>query len=350
MESKEVYKRHVLSITSITMAISLLGIICMALYYRNKRHREKFQAHLKENQTLKNYNSNNAPGEEKLISNSNVQTHEYCKRLFQCPVTESSFNHCNISKASCNTFFRSSGNTKQPKKSILFYSPSQKIQPPHLSASNRPPSVSKVRLDQIGRSKCSGSVYKHLQEVDSSKKDSEKGPRTKRDFHYSNLCQDTFLHIQTSVQDKKEPTPVLFPRSSTNICSFRQPVQHQYMDPLFSSASIPIIPSLHCHYDIEVSSLQTMSIKTNSNTKRAKYMSCSAAIGQQQVTLLLEEAQEQLKALAHCKHRKPTTILEASETMCFLRPNMESSNMGNDPHTSIQILSHSKRDLDPSNQ
>ncbi|XP_055018445.1 pro-neuregulin-3, membrane-bound isoform [Boleophthalmus pectinirostris] len=175
MESKEVYKRHVLSITSITMAISLLGIICMALYYRNKRHREKFQAHLKENQTLKNYNSNNAPGEEKLISNSNVQTHEYCKRLFQCPVTESSFNHCNISKASCNTFFRSSGNTKQPKKSILFYSPSQKIQPPHLSASNRPPSVSKVRLDQIGRSKCSGSVYKHLQEVDSSKKDSEKG-------------------------------------------------------------------------------------------------------------------------------------------------------------------------------
>lgn len=35
-ESKEVYKRHVLSITSIAMAISLLGTLCMALYCRNK--------------------------------------------------------------------------------------------------------------------------------------------------------------------------------------------------------------------------------------------------------------------------------------------------------------------------
>ncbi|KAJ0004873.1 hypothetical protein NQD34_011087 [Periophthalmus magnuspinnatus] len=350
MESKEVYKRHMLSITSITMSISLLGIICMALYYRNKRHREKLQAHLKENRSLKNYNSNNAPGEEREISSNNVQTHEYCKRLFQCPVTESCFNHCSISKTSCNTLFRCSGTAKQPKKSILFYSPSQKVQPAHLSALGRPPSIPRGRLNQIGGSKCSGSAYKHLQEVDSSKKDSEKGSRTKRHLHYSNLCQDTFLHIQTSVQDNKETTPVLFPRGSTNICNFRQPIQHQYMDPLFSSASIPIIPSLHCHYDIEVSSLQTMSIKTNTTTKRAKYMSCSAALGQQQVTLLLEEAQEQLKALAHCKHRKPTTILEASETMCVLNANMESSNMENDPLTNIQILSHSKRDLDPSNQ
>lgn len=35
-ESKEVYKRQVLSITSIAMAISLLGTLCMALYCRNK--------------------------------------------------------------------------------------------------------------------------------------------------------------------------------------------------------------------------------------------------------------------------------------------------------------------------
>lgn len=35
-ESKAVYKRQVLSITSIAMAISLLGTLCMALYCRNK--------------------------------------------------------------------------------------------------------------------------------------------------------------------------------------------------------------------------------------------------------------------------------------------------------------------------
>ncbi|GAA6068524.1 pro-neuregulin-3, membrane-bound isoform [Tachysurus ichikawai] len=55
MESEEVYKRQVLSITSIAMGISFLGTLCMALYCRNKRRREKLQAHLKESRGLKNY-------------------------------------------------------------------------------------------------------------------------------------------------------------------------------------------------------------------------------------------------------------------------------------------------------
>jgi hypothetical protein len=47
-ESKEVYKRQVLSITCITVGISVLGILCMALYCRNKwvdtsTHRVGFQ-------------------------------------------------------------------------------------------------------------------------------------------------------------------------------------------------------------------------------------------------------------------------------------------------------------------
>ena len=40
-ESKEVYKRQVLSITSIAVGISLLGMLCMALYCRNKWVLEK---------------------------------------------------------------------------------------------------------------------------------------------------------------------------------------------------------------------------------------------------------------------------------------------------------------------
>ncbi|CAL8298332.1 unnamed protein product [Merluccius merluccius] len=59
-ESKEVYKRQVLSITSIAMAISLLGTLCMALYCRNKRRREKLQAHIKESRVLKNYSGHAA--------------------------------------------------------------------------------------------------------------------------------------------------------------------------------------------------------------------------------------------------------------------------------------------------
>lgn len=43
-ESKEVYKRQVLSISSIAMAISLLGTLCMALYCRSKwvKHADKY--------------------------------------------------------------------------------------------------------------------------------------------------------------------------------------------------------------------------------------------------------------------------------------------------------------------
>ncbi|KAK1905400.1 Pro-neuregulin-3 membrane-bound isoform, partial [Dissostichus eleginoides] len=81
MESKEVYKRQVLSITSIAMAISLLGTLCMALYCRNKRRREKLQAHLKESRSLKNYtanshNSHNALDAKLRAPNANLQMHE----------------------------------------------------------------------------------------------------------------------------------------------------------------------------------------------------------------------------------------------------------------------------------
>ncbi|KAJ3610482.1 hypothetical protein NHX12_022574, partial [Muraenolepis orangiensis] len=62
-KSKEVYKRQVLSITSIAMAISLLGTLCMALYCRNKdgtanedAGKARSQAHIKENRVLRNYN------------------------------------------------------------------------------------------------------------------------------------------------------------------------------------------------------------------------------------------------------------------------------------------------------
>ncbi|KAI4799071.1 hypothetical protein KUCAC02_019260, partial [Chaenocephalus aceratus] len=77
-QSKEVYKRQVLSITSIAMAISLLGALCMALYCRNKRRREKLQAHLKESRSLKNYtaNSHNALDAKLRPPNANLQMHE----------------------------------------------------------------------------------------------------------------------------------------------------------------------------------------------------------------------------------------------------------------------------------
>ncbi|KAM9804074.1 pro-neuregulin-3, membrane-bound isoform-like [Neosynchiropus ocellatus] len=74
MESQGVYKRQVLSITSITMAISLLGTLCVALYCRTKRRREKLHAQLKESRSLINYTT--TCGDSKTRYHGNMQTHE----------------------------------------------------------------------------------------------------------------------------------------------------------------------------------------------------------------------------------------------------------------------------------
>ena len=114
----------------------------------------------------------------------------------------------------------------------------------------------------------------------------------------------------------------------------------------FRSCSIPIIPSVQAQQD-EVSCMQTASGGPASSTTCepgpridggegfalishdiSNATSCSYAVGQRdEVALLLEEAQEQLRALAHA-HRKHSdrkedcgSVLEAREIVCFLMPN-----------------------------
>ncbi|TNN57880.1 Pro-neuregulin-3, membrane-bound isoform [Liparis tanakae] len=168
-ESKEVYKRQVLSITSIAMAIGLLGTLCVALYCRNKRRREKLQAHLKESRSLKNYtaNSHNALDAKMRLPNTNLQMHEYCKGSSQSSQSSqsrqghaygSSFAHCNISTGG---------------SAAKHQSPDQRTRAAHWSAPRRTPPIARGKLNSIGGSKYSGHAYQHLQEVDSSERDAE---------------------------------------------------------------------------------------------------------------------------------------------------------------------------------
>ncbi|CAG12617.1 unnamed protein product [Tetraodon nigroviridis] len=66
VESGDTYQRQVLSIFSIASGICLLGVACMALYRRNKRQREKLQAHFSDGHGLRDC-SVNTPG---LVSKS----------------------------------------------------------------------------------------------------------------------------------------------------------------------------------------------------------------------------------------------------------------------------------------
>ncbi|XP_037829572.1 pro-neuregulin-3, membrane-bound isoform isoform X2 [Kryptolebias marmoratus] len=325
MESKAVYKRQVLSITSIAMAISLLGTLCMALYCRNKRRREKLQAHLKESRSLKNYTSNsNNPLEAKMrISNTNLQMHEYCKRpSTSCrgSVCESNFARCSI--------------TTTP------------------SSSSRGTACKLHRVNTQGENRG------------------------------NNSRRDAFVHMQTPVSmetpsalpwcGRVEVCSGLHPPPQHNTRSLRRTGRHHSLSPPppFRSCSIPIIPSVQGHHDNEVSCMQTSPETTEMSTPcvqerrenaRPFSSSCLSAIGQQrdEVALLLEEAQEQLRALA-LAHRKQeeggglaVMQLEARETVCFLNLNGGSSGgLSCNGPTQTQLLnsSQSHRDLGQDSQ
>ncbi|XP_076600065.1 pro-neuregulin-3, membrane-bound isoform [Chaetodon auriga] len=404
MESKEVYKRQVLSITSIALAISLLGTLCMALYCRNKRRREKLQAHLKESRTLKNYtaNSHHALDAKMRIPNTNLQMHEYCKRPSQPRpghVCESSFAHCSISTTPSSS---SRGTAKHHRSGSLSHIPDQRTRTAHWSAPRRTPPIPRGRLNPIGGSKYSGPAYQHLQEVESSEREAEaqRGCQTQGEDRCDNPRRDAFLHMQApasletsplSWSGRVEVRPGLCappgradPNPATR--SLRRPGRRHSRSPPppFRSCSIPIIPSVQCHHDNEVSCMQTsinpptaamsatcatMTCKDERRERPERpapsSSSCSSALGQRQdeVALLLEEAQEQLRALA-LAHRKQedggisnggsaAALVEARETVCFL--NLHGGSAGalscNGP-TQTQLLSPSlsHRDLGQTSQ
>ncbi|XP_032396814.1 pro-neuregulin-3, membrane-bound isoform isoform X2 [Etheostoma spectabile] len=405
MESKEVYKRQVLSITSIAMAISLLGTLCMALYCRNKRRREKLQAHLKESRTLKNYtaNSHNALDAKMRAPSTNLQTHEYCKRSSQSRqgnICASSFAHCNISTTPSAG---SRGTAKHHRSASLSHSPDQSTRAAHWSAPRRTPPIPRGRLNPIGGSKYSGPAYKHLQEVDSSEREAEAQRGCQMQVASQPTGQDAFLHMQTPVS-METASPLPWSAGRVEVArsvpcapsehnnpnpaprSLRRPGRRHCHSPTppFRSSSIPIIPSVQCHHDNEVSCMQTSVAPANAaamsatcgagprkEARREKAAgsssSCSSAIGQQrdEVALLLEEAQEHLRALA-LAHRKQgeggisgggggsaAALVEARETVCFLNLNGGSAGaLSCTGPTQTQLLSPSlsHRDLGQTSQ
>uniref|UniRef100_A0A674EZA2 Pro-neuregulin-3, membrane-bound isoform n=1 Tax=Salmo trutta TaxID=8032 RepID=A0A674EZA2_SALTR len=320
MESKEVYKKQVLSITCITVGISVLGILCMALYCRNKRRREKLQAHLKESRSLKNYSGNASALESKssLRPDTGLQLQNYCKRSSQPhegAVCKSSFSQCN---ATPTNYSRGPGTGKHYRSSSLSHSPDQISKATHWSVPRKTPPIPRGRRNPIGGSKNSGPAYQHLQELESSEREVEllKGYQIVRAG--SDPQQDAFLHMQP---------PMLIERS---------------WESRVETCSIPIIPSVQGNQD-EVSCLQTTT--TGSATCSATpsmevgggcslitlhhaSTSCSSSTGGQQqdeIDLILEEAQEHLRALtlANRKQEESGSFSPSTprETVCFLTLN-----------------------------
>ncbi|XP_077350689.1 pro-neuregulin-3, membrane-bound isoform [Festucalex cinctus] len=226
MESKEVYQRQLLSITSIAMAIGLLGVLCVALYCRNKRRREKLHAHLKESRSAKNYttNVNNV--------NRNVRMHQYCKRPPACrpvDVFETSFSL---------------------SRSALKLAAEQRSLAAHWSATRRTPPIPR------GRPKPFGPAYQHLREAE----------LTERDAEAPHGC----------VPDRPERRSDAPPNMQSAISARRHPdgAPRRPRSPNRRSAPVPIIPSVRGRHDDdddhEVSCMQTPVMSSNGAASRRR--------------------------------------------------------------------------------
>ncbi|XP_073776886.1 pro-neuregulin-3, membrane-bound isoform isoform X2 [Danio rerio] len=328
-KSKEVYKRQVMSITCIAMGISFLGTLCMALYCRNKRRREKLQAHLKESRSLKNYNLNSSSLASKpnLRPQHVLQLQKFYKPTRSTPPHGGAIRELSFAPSNADsTNPQGSMTGKQLRSSSLSHSPDQRCRSALRPASRRTPPITRGCLNAIGGSRDSGPAYQHLQEVDSSERESVRrnisGPG-------NDLHQDSFYNMQAT-QSSKSWSSHLDHRCAR---SLRSGGPSQSPPAPYRPCSIPIIPSVHSYQD-EVSCMQTAPtdgssrsspLEGTANTAAVHQQSIRAAGRREEVVSLLDEAQEQLRALAHAQRKQEDLSSSvpqgAKETVCILLAN-----------------------------
>ncbi|XP_048126335.1 pro-neuregulin-3, membrane-bound isoform isoform X1 [Alosa alosa] len=348
MESKAVYKRQVLSITCITTGISLLGTVCMALYCRNKRRREKLQVHLKEGHSLKNYFVNDPSHKLCLRPHASLQPQNYCRNNTHSQA------HVGVKSQSSSTevtrvpFTQS----KDPAgnhncgDSLSFSSEKSTV-----AVSGKTPPLSRGMLNPTEEERHSGSTYQYLHDPEFSNREVESvmghigRPR-------SYQRQNSLLDVKPGGGNKTETQSCQLNRST---CMVKDSSPTILSSHLFYTSTVPIIPSVLKNED-DTSCMQS----SNTDTGRISFTPHEGTITvvkeqhlppslstsprkHTQMALLLDEAQEQLQALvhAHRKHNSGDTATSwARETVCILLGNGTSSgSLALNGPTETQLLS-----------
>ncbi|KAG7492459.1 hypothetical protein MATL_G00014630 [Megalops atlanticus] len=285
MESKDMYKRQVLSVSCITLGISLLGMLCVALYCRNKRQREKLQAHLKESLSPK---MSHAPALTSEHSSGVVcalgyaakssprlpcglQAQKYCKGHRSPPaeggtVCESGFPQSSLSLPAKP---RAPPTKKINRSSPLSSSPDQRHRKRdhHCTVLRRTPPISRARLNPIGGSRDSSHAYQHLQEVEASGREAASltGPSQ----------QDVGVNMQPAVSSQRGGGDTELQCA----CMGRAAL------PSLHNRSVPIIPSFQGQDD--VSCMQTVAPEGGASPRDLPPPECAPTPGSE-VTLLEE--------------------------------------------------------------
>ncbi|KAM6951120.1 pro-neuregulin-3, membrane-bound isoform [Aplochiton taeniatus] len=173
MESRETYQRQVLSIFSIASGICILGVACIALYRRNKRHREKLRAHFSESRHLRDC-SIHTPGLASKCS-PRPQYNVQLQKSFPLHGASSSKRAAGLSgipttMAAAPALNRAVAKGKRFRSSSLSLSPArQRRDTNHF----RTPPIPRSRNHLVGGARVAGHTYKHLHEVESTEMEAE---------------------------------------------------------------------------------------------------------------------------------------------------------------------------------
>ncbi|XP_067344846.1 pro-neuregulin-3, membrane-bound isoform isoform X2 [Channa argus] len=231
MESGDTYQRQVLSIFSIASGICLLGVACMALYRRNKRHREKLQAHFSDSRSLRDC-SVSASG---LMSKSTPRLQYNLQLQKSCASHGSSVKGCSVAPGTAAVgppiLSRALSKGKRFRSSSLSLSPAQQRR--QTNCFRTPPITRgkhKVSTNLIDGSRVAGHVYKHLQEDESA------------DMESIRRCDSASGRVGAILS--RTSLSYFARKGWTEVPCTRLDKGTTFLPPSLCTRSVPIIPSL----------------------------------------------------------------------------------------------------------
>ncbi|XP_053548044.1 pro-neuregulin-3, membrane-bound isoform isoform X1 [Bombina bombina] len=315
MESEAVYQQQVLSISCIVFGLVLAGVICAVFYCRTKRQTEKLQEQLKESQTGKNYSlqASKLLAKAKNIGENRVQLHIYSKsesnpEPVREKIMESSFSE---TQPFPDTLPPDRGNhsAKHHRNLSSCCSPSQRSRMLHRNAFRRTPPLPRGRLSGI-----TGPAYQQLEEPGLI--DQEPMP--------CQGCSCTDLNHPQNMQMHSKETQSYF-----NKIEQKDSIGYSTC----TASSIPIIPSL----GLDETYMQKQNVSEIADVKWCKNSYSNELVKvnvspsncliaeQQEVKILLETVQEQIRILTDARRKSEDlemVIVEtedsASENTAFL--------------------------------
>ncbi|XP_032694578.1 pro-neuregulin-3, membrane-bound isoform isoform X10 [Lontra canadensis] len=319
MESEEVYQRQVLSISCIIFGIVIVGMFCAAFYFKSKKQAKQIQEQLKEPQSGKNYSlkASSTMAKSENLAKNHVQLQSYSKAE-RHPVTalekmmESSFVGPQ-SFPEVPSPDRGSQSVKHHSRNLSSCcSPGQRSGMLHRNAFRRTPPSPRSRLGGIV-----GPAYQQLEESRIPDQDtipcqgySSSGLKTQQNASVNMQLPSRETNSYFNSLDQKD----LMAYSSTR------------------ASSVPIIPSV----GLEETCMQmpgiseVKSIKWYKNSYSADIVNVSIPVSdcliaeQQEVKILLETVQEQIRILSDARRSEDYELASvetedsASENTAFL--------------------------------